>query len=60
MAHAKNLSEPLMAHLQNSYNIPCDPMYAKYVTVDWLVLHLKFGSVYIIQLGGTSGYHADQ
>ena len=24
MAHAKNLGEPFMAHLENLYNIPCD------------------------------------
>ena len=23
MAHAKNLGEPFMAHLENLYNIPC-------------------------------------
>ena len=23
MARAKNLGEPFMAHLENSYNIPC-------------------------------------
>ena len=24
MAHAKNLGEPFMAHLENFYNIPCN------------------------------------
>ena len=28
--------------------------------VDWLALHFKFGSVYIKQLDGISGYHLDQ
>ena len=26
MAHAKNLGEPFMAHLENLYNIPCLPI----------------------------------
>ena len=26
MAHAKNLGEPFMAHLENLYNIPCYTM----------------------------------
>ena len=28
--------------------------------LDWLSLHLKFGSVYISQLDGISGYHVNQ
>ena len=27
MAHAKNLGEPFMAHLENFYNIPCKVMH---------------------------------
>ena len=28
--------------------------------LDWLALHLKFGSVYISQLGGISRHHVNQ
>ena len=28
--------------------------------LDWLALHLKFGSVCIYQLGGISRHHVDQ
>ena len=30
------------------------------VLLDWLALHLRFGSVYILQLGGISRHHVDQ
>ena len=39
-----------------------NPPPRKYVNnyLDWLALHLKFGSVYFQQFGGISRHHVDQ
>ena len=45
-------------NVENRVNDPVS--YFTSEMVDWLALHLKFGSVYFEQLGGISRPHVDQ